>query len=159
MADRAEDDKVSLPLVAKASLAWSIATALSYPLLLWAFFGARTSTGESAMLDFWRQGGLVDRASIIVMAIVVLGIPLEMFRARTVFAQDQIQHIPAFGRSQIFRYEDVMDVEVFEGEFARLVFRNGKRVKIWEMCADPAKVAMIVRRQRARKAEKLRGEV
>lgn len=69
----------ALPFMARASCGWNIVIALMYPLLLWAFFVARTSDDKSAMLDFWYRAGLMDRASNVIMAIVVPGIPFEIF--------------------------------------------------------------------------------
>ena len=116
-----------------------------WPVILWFFLGAYGHDGRLAVLSLWEQGGIVKKLGVLFLLVLVPGLPLEIFRAKTVFAEDEIRHVPTFGRLRTYRYGEVVNLEVFPNEFARLEFRDGRTLKIWAMRADPLIVEGIVR--------------
>ena len=90
---------------------------------------------------------MVKKLGVILLFALIPALPLEVFRAQTVFTQEEIRHLPTFGRWRIFRYQDIVDLEVFSNEFARIEFRDGRRLKIWAMRADPRVVEDIIHRK------------
>ncbi|MFN7543584.1 MAG: hypothetical protein ACK5TN_12430 [Acidobacteriota bacterium] len=89
----------------------------------------------------------MKKLGIVFLWALIPSVPLEAFRARTVFTEDEIRHLPTFGRWRTFRYQDIVALEVFPNEFARLEFRDGRTLKIWAMRADPLTVEGIIRRK------------
>jgi hypothetical protein len=139
--------KPALPFTAKCRLGWQVAVLLIWPAIVWFFLGAHGGDGRLAVLSLWEQGGIVKRLGILFLLVLVPGIPLEVFRARTVFSEEEIRHLPTFGRWRTYRYQDIVDLEVFPNEFSRLEFRDGRMLKIWAMRADPQLVEAIIRQK------------
>ena len=135
--------KPTLPFVAKCGFGWQAVILVAWLLSLWLFL-ARGDDGQSAVFRVWEQGGIFLRIGILLGLVLIPGLPLEAFRARTVFAEGEIRHLPTFGRCRVFRYQDIVDLEVFPNEFARIEFRDGRKLKIWAMRADPRVVEGIV---------------
>lgn len=128
-----------------AGSGWQMFALVMLPLLLWLVLGAHGADGRPAVIHVWEQSGMVKKLGVIFLVALIPALPLEVFRARTVFAEEEIRHLPTFGRWRIFRYQDIVDLEVFPNEFARIEFRDGRRLKIWAMRADPRVVEDIVR--------------
>jgi hypothetical protein len=137
----------TLPYVAKCGFGWQLSAVLLWPIILWALVAAHGSDGRLAMVQLWEEGGIVKKLGIVFLWALIPSVPLEAFRARTVFTEDEIRHLPTFGRWRTFRYQDIVALEVFPNEFARLEFRDGRTLKIWAMRADPLTVEGIIRRK------------
>ncbi|MDX2269821.1 MAG: hypothetical protein NW208_17095 [Bryobacter sp.] len=136
-----------LPFTAKYRFGWQVAVLLAWPAIIWFFLGAHGTDGRLAFLSLWDQGGIVKRLGILFLLVLVPGLPLEVFRARTVFLDEEIRHLPTFGRWRKYRYQDIVDLEVFPNEFSRLEFQDGRVLKIWAMRADPEVVEAIIRQK------------
>jgi len=99
------------------------------------------------MISLWEQGGILDKLGILLVLVLVPGTPLEVFRARTVFSEKEIRHWPIVGRFRTYRYQDIVDLEVFPNEFSRLEFRGGRMLKIYASHADPQVIEAIIRQK------------
>lgn len=155
-ARRVAETKAALPFVARCGRGWQVFAIFLSPLLLWLVLGTHGADGRPAVFHVWEQSGMVKKLGVILLFALIPALPLEVFRAQTVFTQEEIRHLPTFGRWRIFRYQDIVDLEVFSNEFARIEFRDGERLKIWAMRADPRVVEDIIRRK-LRQASAIRG--
>ncbi|MBC7926456.1 MAG: hypothetical protein H7039_12435 [Bryobacteraceae bacterium] len=90
---------------------------------------------------------MATRLGVVFLFVLIPALPIEVFRARTVFREDEIRHLPKFGRWRTFRCQDIVDLEVFRNECAQLNFRDGRTLKIWAMRTDPLTVEGIIRRK------------
>lgn len=138
---------VALPFVAKCGLGLQLFAVLISSLGLLLILGAKGASGVPAVIQVWEQGGVVKQLGVLLMFVLVPALPIDVFRARTVFTEDEIRHLPTLGGWRTFRYQDIVDLEVFPNEFARLEFRDGRTLKIWAMRADPLTVEGIIRRK------------
>lgn len=136
-----------LPYVAKCGLAWQLAAIVILPIILGVLLAAQGADGRLAMFHLWEEGGIVKKLGIIFLFALIPSVPLEVFRAKTLFTEEEIRHLPTFGRWRAFRYQDIVDLEAFPNGFARLEFRDGRTLKIWAMRADPLAVEAIIRRK------------
>jgi hypothetical protein len=134
-----------LPYVAKCRRAWQATAICICLVLVYGFFIARTKDGELAMLQVWHQGGAFKQLGVLLGLMCILGVPLEVFRAATVFDLGSIKHRSAVSRWREYRYEDICGLDVFPNEFLRISFRNGRTLKLWAMRADLSVVEQIVR--------------
>ena len=137
----------TLPYVARCGFGWQLAAIVILPIILWVLLAAHGSDGRLAMVQLWDDGGIVKKLGIIFLFALIPSVPLEVFRAQTAFIEEEIRHLPTFGRWQTYRYGEIVDLEVFPREFARLEFRDGRTLKIWAMRADPLTVEAIIRRK------------
>lgn len=138
---------ITLPFVASCKLGWRLFALVMSPLTLWLLLGAKGADGVPAVIEVWEQGGVLMKLGVIFMILGVPAFPIDVFRARTIFTEDEIRHLPSFGRWRTYRYQDIVDLEVFPNEFSRLEFRDGRLLKIWAMRADPHVVEAIIRQK------------
>ena len=87
----------------------------------------------------------MQQLGILLGLVCIPGIPLEVFRAVTVFDSTLIRHRSAVGGWRDYRYEDIVAMDVFPQEFVRITFRHGRTLKIWGMRADLTTVEQIIR--------------
>ena len=139
--------KGALPFVARCGRGWQLFALLMLPLILWLVLGAQGADGRLAIIHVWEQSEMVKKLGVIFLFALIPALPLEVFRARTVFTEEEIRHLPTFGRWRIFRYQEIVDLEVFPNEFARIEFRDGRSLKIWAMRADLRVVEDIIRQK------------
>ena len=142
-----DSTRVALPFVARCGFGLRL-FAVAIPLLiLLLIFGAKGASGEPAVIQVWDQRGVVMKLGVLFMFVLIPALPIEVFRARTIFTEDEIQHLPTLGGWRTFLYQDIVDLKVFPNEFARLEFRDNRTLKIWAMRADPLTVERIIRRK------------
>ncbi|MBL8234840.1 MAG: hypothetical protein JNL98_40445 [Bryobacterales bacterium] len=135
----------ALPFVAKYGLGMRLFALVMLALMLWIVLGAEGADGRPTVVHVWEQGGIVKKLGVILIFLMTPVLPFDVFRVRTVFTENEIRHLPMFGRWRIFRYQDIVEIETYPGEFARIRFRDGRKLKIWAMRADPRVIEEIVR--------------
>lgn len=146
-ARRDASTQLTLPFVAKCGRGWQLFALVIFPLILWIILGAKGDGEVPAFIQVWEQSGVLKKLGVIFLFVLIPASPIEVFRARTVFTEDEIRHLPTFGRWRTFRYQNIVDLEVLPNEFARMEFRDGRTLKIWAMRADPVTVERIVQRK------------
>jgi hypothetical protein len=145
MSPRTKPSTPTIPFIAKCKTGWKVIGLTGWLMILWFFLGATAKDGRLAVISLREQGGIVDKGGILLLLILIPGILLEIFRARTVFLEEGICHVPTFGRSRRYGYRDIVKLEVFPNEFVRLTYQDGRWLKVWAMRGDPEVVAAIIR--------------
>jgi hypothetical protein len=116
---------------------------------------ARWQPGDCRLVG---RVGWLRKATILFMFAMVPGVPLVTLLERVEFQSSLIRRRTWYGKWIEYSYQDIVRLEVFEHDLARLRFRDDRVLKIWGRLMDPCAVESIVKAQARHRFETVDGQ-
>ena len=121
---------------------FAMATAAGF---LWLLAARDAPSGQLAVVAAWQREGLIIRAGVVLLFVVIPGLLLDTFFKVIVFRADVIRRRNMFGRWHQYRYSDIEQGAVWPDGEVEIRFVEQRKLTIYPSQAEAERVEAILR--------------